>query len=252
MSGENTLAKKSPKEKDWSKCVIYQITCKDTAVKSSYVGHTVNIYKRTSSHKSKANNAEMRGAKNKLYEAIRANGGWDNWKVMICEDYKECTCDEEARIRERMWTDKLNTDLNTNRAHVTEAENKESVKKAIKTYQATDNGKQKTREAIIRYQAKDENKEKIRGYSRDYWKRHPDMYEKLKERGRNRYAQLKAIKEGQKLLERMLKEKALRDMMIEVTDEEIEAQLNETNNESDNEFISRLEDEMDQLMKQNE
>jgi hypothetical protein len=248
MFHENTLAKKPPKEKDWSKCVIYQITCKDAAMKSSYVGHTIDIYKRISGHKSKAINAEIKGAKNKLYETIRANGGWDNWKVMICEDYKECTCNEEARIRERIWIEKLNTELNTNRAHVTEAENKESVKKAIKTYQATDNGKQKTIEAIKRYQSKDENKEKIRKYGRDYWKRHPDMYEKLKERSRKRYAQLKAIKEGQKVLERMLNEKALRDMMKEVTDEEIEAQLNE----SDNEFIDRLEDEMDQLMRQNE
>jgi hypothetical protein len=247
----NTLAKKPPKEKDWSKCVIYQITCKDPAVKSSYVGHTIDIYNRTSRHKTNANNAEMVGAKTKLYETIRNNGGWDNWKVMICEDYKECTCKDEARIRERMWTDKLNTDLNMNRAHATKEENKESVKKAIKTYQATDNGKQKTREAIIRYQAKDENKEKLREWSREYWKKHPDMYEKLKERGRKRYAELKAIKEGQKVLERMLNEKALRDMMREVTDEEIEAQIDV---QIDNEFSDRLEAEMDQLifLKQNE
>ena len=46
---------------DYSKCIIYKISCKDDAVKDLYVGHTFNLKKRTAFHKNRCNNQNSEG-----------------------------------------------------------------------------------------------------------------------------------------------------------------------------------------------
>ena len=41
---------------NYSKCIIYKITCKNPDIKAIYVGHTFNLYNRTIKHKSECNN----------------------------------------------------------------------------------------------------------------------------------------------------------------------------------------------------
>ena len=88
---------------------IYSITCKDVLVTGIYVGSTSDFYHRENRHKSHSNDEKKTS---KLYDTIRANGGWVNWEFKILESF---TCEKyEALIRERYYIDKLQSDLNTN------------------------------------------------------------------------------------------------------------------------------------------
>ncbi len=96
---------------DFSKTKIYKIVCKDVSIPDLYVGHTTNIVKRRSNHKDaccKEHNKEYNHYK---YIFIRENGGWDNFEIVLMEDYP-CNNVEEATRRERYWIENLNASLN--------------------------------------------------------------------------------------------------------------------------------------------
>ena len=85
---------------DYSKTIIYKIVCNDLEIKETYVGHTTNMVKRRYSHKSSCNNEKCIHHNYKIYQTIRANGGWDNWSVIqICEF--PCKNMEQALAEER-------------------------------------------------------------------------------------------------------------------------------------------------------
>ena len=92
---------------DYSKCEMYQIVCKDEELDYMYVGHTTNWTKRKNKHKSDALTSER-----KLYQTIRENGGWDNFKMLQIESFP-CNNRREAEARE----DKLMTELKANMNH---------------------------------------------------------------------------------------------------------------------------------------
>ena len=85
---------------DYSNTIIYKISCKNESIIDVYVGHTTNFVKRKHSHKQSCTNNKNTNHKCKLYEVIRANGGWDNWKMEIINFYN-CTDQHEARKREQ-------------------------------------------------------------------------------------------------------------------------------------------------------
>ena len=70
-------------EIDYSNTIIYKITCKDTNITDVYVGHTTNFVQRKHAHKQNCINDKASNYKYKLYEVIRDNGGWNNWKMEI-------------------------------------------------------------------------------------------------------------------------------------------------------------------------
>jgi hypothetical protein len=78
-------------EIDYSNTIIYKITCKDVSVTDVYVGHTTNFVQRKHAHKQGCINNNC-----KLYEVIRANGGWSNWKMEII-NFFECKDHYEAK-----------------------------------------------------------------------------------------------------------------------------------------------------------
>jgi hypothetical protein len=102
------------KPTDYSKLVIYKIKCNDESVLDFYVGSTTNFRSRKCAHKS---NCET--SKQKLYEMIRANGGWINWTMVELELYP-CNSSIEARIREEYWRESLQSSLNQRRAYRSE------------------------------------------------------------------------------------------------------------------------------------
>ena len=63
---------------DYSKAVIYKIYCLDESIKDCYVGLTTDFIRRKYSHKT---NSQLKNLR--LYNFIRENGGWDNWKMEI-------------------------------------------------------------------------------------------------------------------------------------------------------------------------
>jgi len=92
---------------DYSNTIIYKITCKDTNVSDVYVGHTTNFIQRKHAHKQGCINDKC-----KLYEAIRNNGGWDNWNMDII-NFFNCKDHFEARQKEQEYFVSLNATLNS-------------------------------------------------------------------------------------------------------------------------------------------
>jgi hypothetical protein len=98
---------------DYSKTKIYKIVCNDLAVKELYVGNTTDFVKRRHSHKNNCINHSSKHFNCKVYQYIRDNGGWDNWNMILIEDYP-CNNKLEAERQERHWFETLNATLNTN------------------------------------------------------------------------------------------------------------------------------------------
>ena len=97
---------------DYSSTIIYKITCRDPLIKDLYVGHTTNFVQRKHAHKQSCMNEKSLNYKLKLYETIRNNGNWENWKMEII-DFFECKNLYEARKKEQEYFTSLNANLNS-------------------------------------------------------------------------------------------------------------------------------------------
>jgi hypothetical protein len=97
---------------DYSNTIIYKITCKDETISDVYVGHTTNFVQRKHSHKQSCMNPKSSNYTFKLYQVIRANGGWSNWKMDII-NFFECKDHYEARKKEQEYFISLNATLNS-------------------------------------------------------------------------------------------------------------------------------------------
>ena len=105
---------------------IYKISCDDLP-EFVYVGSTKAFRQRKYQHKSVCYNINSKEYDKKLYNIIRENGGWDNWRMVLIEECGEISF-TEARIKEEENRVKLNANLNMLRCHRTEEEVKEHNK----------------------------------------------------------------------------------------------------------------------------
>lgn len=155
---------------DYSNTIIYAICCKDPQIKETYVGHTTNLIQRKNQHKTSCNNINDKSYNRYVYQFIRLNGGFDNWKFLqldqlICKDKREAEC------REDYWIKQLNAKLNSNNPYTLYSENPSEYKK-----QWYEENKQEILEkAKDNYQ---ENKEHKLEYQKQYAEQHKD---KIKE-----------------------------------------------------------------------
>ena len=73
----------------------------------------------------------------KVYQVIRNNGGWDNWSMILIENYP-CNNKLEAEQRERYWIETLQATLNqiipTRTKQEYREENKEHILNQKKEY----------------------------------------------------------------------------------------------------------------------
>lgn len=99
-------------EIDYSNTIIYKITCMDTKITDLYIGHTTNFVQRKHAHKGNCVNEKAPNYKCKLYETIRNNGGWNNWKMEIV-NFFNCKDHNEARQKEQEYFVLLNATLNS-------------------------------------------------------------------------------------------------------------------------------------------
>ena len=97
---------------DYSNTIIYKITCNDSHINDTYVGHTTNFVQRKYAHKQSCANIRSTNYKCKLYETIRNNGGWVNWKMEIIHFFN-CANQYEARKKEQEYFLLLNANLNS-------------------------------------------------------------------------------------------------------------------------------------------
>jgi hypothetical protein len=100
----NTLA-------DYLNTVIYEIKCKDEKIIDTYIGHTTCFSQRYRMHKNSCINPNQPNHNCKIYQNIRANGGWENWEMVGIEQFP-CNNVNEAREREAYWIQLLSSSLN--------------------------------------------------------------------------------------------------------------------------------------------
>jgi len=89
---------------DYSKSVIYKITCKDPSISKMYFGSTANIADRRRKHKHNYSNKSGTKYTIALYDFSRKNGGWENWTIEIVAEYP-CNSRKELRIEEQRYID---------------------------------------------------------------------------------------------------------------------------------------------------
>ena len=183
---------------NFSNACIYKIVCKDTNVKASYIGSTVNFKSRMCQHKNNSNNLKQ---KYNVYQYIRANGGWNNWEMIKIKDVKPCLDRYNLRKVEGEYQKKLKPILNKRIECRTQAEYKEDNKEKILNYHKEYNlinrellntkshkyrcdnidkvrekdrirakkSREVNKEYMIEYEKK--NKERLKAYRKEYWKK---------------------------------------------------------------------------------
>ena len=102
-----------PKVKiDYSNTIFYKIYCKDPNIAELYIGHTTNFVQRKHAHKQTCSNIKSSSYNCKLYEVIRNNDGWDNWKMDIIA-FHECHDLFSAKKYEQQYFEEFKATLNS-------------------------------------------------------------------------------------------------------------------------------------------
>ena len=152
---------------DYSNTVFYKIVCNDLNITDCYVGQTTNFTKRKYEHKNTCCNPNSKTHNSKIYQAIRDNGGWDNWTMVMIE---QCHCNDvlEARKKEREHMEQLNATLNSNTPSRTKKEYWADWADGYRQYKEQNKEHIKT----IKQQYYQNNRESIRAKSKQYTERH--------------------------------------------------------------------------------
>jgi len=109
---------------DYSRTQIYKWVCNDSNILCEYIGSTTNWDKRKATHKERCNNEKNDKYHYKLYEIMRAHNGFNNWRMILVEDYP-CKSKREAEQREQYHMDLLIEKMNAKRAFQTKEQLKE-------------------------------------------------------------------------------------------------------------------------------
>jgi hypothetical protein len=152
---------------NYNNTVIYKIKHnEDYDDLNIYVGSTTNFRGRKHKHKSNCNNENSKTHNFKIYQYIRNNGGWDQFVMVLIEEYS-CNSNNEKEIRERYHIDILKPKLNCKIPTRTEKEryenNKDKIKKKRKEHY--ENNKEQMLEKAKIY--RDNNKKQIKKYRDD-------------------------------------------------------------------------------------
>ena len=103
---------------------IYKITCNLPTINEIYIGSTANYEERCIKHRTHCHNVNHPSYGYKVYNYIRANGGFGNFTIDVIEHYP-CANKTAMRIREQYWIDEYKPTLNNNKAYITADELKE-------------------------------------------------------------------------------------------------------------------------------
>jgi hypothetical protein len=109
---------------NYNQARIYKITCNLPSINQIYIGSTADYEARCIAHRSDCHNVNSPNYGYKVYNYIRANGGFGNFTIDVIEHYP-CANKTAMRIREQYWINEYKPTLNTNKAYRTEEEKKE-------------------------------------------------------------------------------------------------------------------------------
>ena len=149
---------------------IYMLRHKDDVeLQNIYIGSTTNFRGRKYEHKQSCNNVNNKEYNYQKYQYIRANGGWDNWKMIWIEDYP-CKSKKELLKREDEVMLQYENRLNRYRAHTTDEEKKQRDKEYSKEY------RQDNREKILEQQKEhyQNNRDKIIENKKEHYQNNRD------------------------------------------------------------------------------
>lgn len=132
---------------------FYRFVCNDPEIKSSYVGHTTNFAERKYGHKNICHNSKNKKYNLKIYQIMRDNGGFENWRMIEIESRLVKDKREAERI-EQEWIEKMEADMNSHKAF-----GGENVQEAKYIYNKEH--KEHKREYDIQYCLKNCNKNKV-------------------------------------------------------------------------------------------
>ena len=85
---------------------IYKLCCKDPSITDCYVGSTCNVRTRRDRHRRRCVYESEKGYNLRLYQFIRAHGGWDNWTMVVLEEFS-CETRVQRNTREHEWFQRL-------------------------------------------------------------------------------------------------------------------------------------------------
>lgn len=102
---------------DYSNACIYKIVnidnCDDADNKDFYIGSCKHFKNRRYSHKSACNNIKSKEHNQNIYRYIRQNGGWNQWNMILLEEYP-CNSKYELEQRERELIEEMKPNINKN------------------------------------------------------------------------------------------------------------------------------------------
>ena len=104
---------------NFSNTIIYKISCKNPSITDIYIGYTTNFVQRKHMHKNEYLNVKSINYNNKLYNAIRNNGGWENWIMEKINDFN-FKDNYEAKEKVNEYVFLLNATLNQTEKTITE------------------------------------------------------------------------------------------------------------------------------------
>ncbi len=149
---------------EFNNYTFYKFSCKTEDIDCCYVGSTANFLARQRNHKSMCNNANSKDYNKKLYETIRANGGWENWTMTIIGEAENISL-KDARIKEEEYRVNLKAELNMVRAYCSNEIGKNRDRINAKLYK--ENHKEVIAEITKRYY--ENNKEEILAKCKKYY-----------------------------------------------------------------------------------
>jgi hypothetical protein len=162
----------SSKMPNYQNSMIYKLCCNDPTINDCYIGSTINFKVRKSQHKSYCNNENRPSYNNYKYQFIREHGGFENWSMILIENFS-CDTKLELHKRERYWLEKLGATLNKN---IPSRTNKESSKIYRENHKEELNEKSK----IYRENRKEEISEYLKIYHENHKeKRNEKKMEKI-------------------------------------------------------------------------
>ena len=140
---------------EFNNYTFYKFSCLTDNVDCCYVGSTANFYMRQFQHKSNCNSPNSKDYNKRLYEIIRANGGWENWKMIAIEELQNISL-KEARMKEEEYRINLKANLNVIRAYI-----------------SVENDKLEKKERYEKNKEKD--KDRLKEYNKQYYLKQKEM-----------------------------------------------------------------------------
>lgn len=158
---------------------FYKIICKDETITDCYVGSTKNMKNRIKDHKTLSITKNF-----KVYEFIKNNGGWDNWKFEVMITIELDDDGDDRYVIEQQYIESEHATLNMIKSYVTPEELKKNISKKNHKYYNNNIEKEAERKRIYRSSEinketekksnllwRKNNREKINEYKREYRKK---------------------------------------------------------------------------------